>query len=195
MKAMPAILAPILRSELQGRILARLYLDERQEWTPSELARVVGSSLPTVLREVDRLAAAGYLNERKLGRSRVMSPDPGHPLHEAIRRIVLYGYGPKAAIESAFGGVKGVEKIVIHGSWAARYLGIEGREPEDVDVVVVGTPDPGAIHRAAEDATRRTGRPINAAVISPDRWTAADDGFIATVRSRPMLEWTPEAAS
>jgi hypothetical protein len=54
MKVPAPSLAPILRSDTQGRILARLLADPNKTYNLSELVEWAGSSMPTVQREVGR---------------------------------------------------------------------------------------------------------------------------------------------
>jgi len=54
MKVPASSLAPILGSDTLGRILARLFADPDTGHTGSELVVWAGSSMPTVLREIER---------------------------------------------------------------------------------------------------------------------------------------------
>ena len=61
MKAASPTLLPLLRSRSQGDILAAIVLEPDRERSLTELAEEVGTSVPTVTREVDRLEAAGIV--------------------------------------------------------------------------------------------------------------------------------------
>ena len=50
---------------------------------------------------------------------------------------------------------------------AARYRGEQGRAPNDLDVLVIGSPDRDAVDDAAERAERVIGLPVQATVRSP----------------------------
>ena len=52
-RAVPS-LAPILRSDVQGRILAELLIDPARELSSADLARRIGVSSSTISREIDR---------------------------------------------------------------------------------------------------------------------------------------------
>ena len=55
-------------------------------------------------------------------------------------------------------------------------------------LVVAGSPYAARpVDRAADRAERRIGLPVQATVRSRDAWRRADDGFLATVKSRPHL--------
>ena len=50
-----AALSPILRSDTQGMILAQLFMNPTDGFSVSELARQANTSVPTAMREVERL--------------------------------------------------------------------------------------------------------------------------------------------
>jgi len=69
MKEGSPLLLPLLRSRAQGDIVAWIMLHPEREFSLVEIARAVGVSGPTVMREVDRLAQAGLVREvRRLAR-------------------------------------------------------------------------------------------------------------------------------
>jgi hypothetical protein len=86
-----------------------------------------------------------------------------------------------------FEGIKDADSVLLFGSWAARYLGEPGRAPDDVDVLVIGSPDRDAVDDAAERVERTIGIPVQATVCSRSQWTSERDGFIREVRSRPLV--------
>jgi predicted nucleotidyltransferase len=187
MKVPAPSLAPILRSDTQGRILARLFADPSRSHSLTDLVDWAGSSMPTVQREVGRAEEAGIVTTEKLGPARLVRANPDHPLFSAVSQVVLATYGPPAVIAREFRDVDGAEAVLLFGSWAARYLGQPGRAPNDIDVLVIGTPDRDAVDDAAERAERTIGLPVQATVRSRSQWTAERDSFIQEVKGRPLV--------
>lgn len=181
----PALLA-IFRSQLQGELLARVMLAS-EELTITELAADLGAPVSTVQREVDRLERAGIFRSRKHGRGRLVSFDHSNPAVAPLLELVAMTFGPRRVVEEEFGGLAGVEELYLFGSWAARYRGVEGRAPGDVDVLVIGHPNRDAVYDAADRAQRRLHREVNATVISPERWASDEEPFLREVRSRPLV--------
>jgi DNA-binding transcriptional ArsR family regulator len=70
----PALL-PILRSRHLAEILTLLLLHPDTEYSLSELAATLDLPLTTVQREAARLAGAGLIRERRVGRARLVSAD------------------------------------------------------------------------------------------------------------------------
>lgn len=52
-------------------------------------SRGAGSSMPTVLREVERAESAGIVTSTRVGPTRVVKANPANPLHRPLREIVL----------------------------------------------------------------------------------------------------------
>lgn len=187
MKVPVPSLAPILRSDAQGRILARVLADPETGYSLSALVAWSKTSMPTVQREVERAEQAGIVNTEKVGPTRLVRANASHPLHDAVRRIILATYGPPAVIADEFSGIEEAEVVLLFGSWAARYLGEPGRAPNDIDVLVLGDADRDAVDEAAERAERRIGLPVQATVRTRAQWESQRESFLNEVRSRPLL--------
>ena len=82
-------LAPTFRSRTQGDLLALMLLHPEQEWSISELARRVEAPLTTVQSEISRLASAGLLTTRRLGRSRLVRANPANPSVAPLTQLTL----------------------------------------------------------------------------------------------------------
>jgi hypothetical protein len=188
MKVSPAQLFPLLRSDAQGMILAQLFMHNDESFAISDLAKFSQVSLPTAMREVDRLLDANLVTEQHFGRTRAIQANEEHELYSHLRKIVSYTYGPAAILPSALARVDGVEKAFIYGSWAARLSRQRGPEPKDVDVLLVGYMNRIEAARAAATAERQLDREVNVQFVSNSEWEKAESGFIKTVKSSPLFE-------
>ena len=190
MKVTASALLPILRSETVGELLARLYLDPDHRYTLTELAKELGVSLPTVVREVDRMRETGLLREERVGRARRVWANRDSALYDPLSLLVALTYGPLPVLEQLLSDVDGIESGLIYGSWAARYRGETGPEPNDVDVLVIGAPDPDHLFDIADEARRLLHRDVSIRSIKPSVWSEADprDPFLKQVKSRPTVE-------
>jgi hypothetical protein len=146
-------IAPIFRTANQGQALTRIYLRPQLQWTLAALARDIGVSHSTLHHEITRLGTTGLITIKTVGRSRVLLPNLEHPLARPLTEILEYIYGPRAVIAEEFSSVQGVKRLLIFGSWAARHSGVPGSGPHDIDVLVVGDPDRGAVYAAGDRAS------------------------------------------
>lgn len=182
----PALM-PIFRSEAQARILAWLLLAPEREQPIASLVPIAGVAQPNILREVNRLVEAGLLRERRAGHTRLVAADTSSPYYQPLVQILGRAYGPAQAVPEELTDVPGIERAVIVGSWAQRFQGEAGPPPNDVDVVVVGTPDRRALRRANARLEERLGVPVQITVVTPKEWDAKSSGFLADVQQRPHL--------
>lgn len=180
-------LLPILRSETQARLLAALLLEPGREASISDLAREIGADPGNLHGEVTRLVDARILADRRVGRTRLLR-DAGSPYSAPLAELLLLAYGPKPLLESALRGIDGVDEAFIFGSWAARYEGVEGGIPHDVDVLVVGSPDRDEVYELVADVAQQLRRDVQVAFRTPSAWAnTSNDAFLTTVRSRPLV--------
>ena len=192
MKVAAPVLAPVLRSEAQGKILAQVFADPDSEHTVTALAARAGTSMPTALREIDRAETARLVSTRRSGNTRLVKANPANPLYEPYQQIILATYGPPAVILQELDDLKGIDQVYLFGSWAARYCGEPGPAPNDIDVLIVGRPDRDQIYEAAERAERRLGLPVQATIRTAKQWNDTNDAFISEIRSRPLVALTDQ---
>lgn len=183
----PSALMPIFRSEAQARILAWLLLVPDREQPIATLASVAGVAQPNTLREVNRLVEGGLLRERRAGNTRLVAANTASPYFQPLVQILGRAYGPAVAVPQELSEVSGIELAVIIGSWARRYLGEAGPPPNDVDVIVVGSPSPRGLRRANARLEERLGVPVQLTPVTADDWAERSTGFLQTVQSNPYL--------
>ena len=84
--------------------------------------------------------------------------------------------------------MKGIERALIYGSWAARFHGQSGPPPNDIDVLVVGDPQRRALARIARELSQQLGLEMEPHVASPEDYERGASGFLRTVRQGPLVE-------
>ncbi len=140
--ATPLLLLPLLRSRVQGDLLALIYLNPEEEYSITEMAHRIGASVKAVHQEVPRLVETGPLSNRKLGTARLLRSTQDSLLTRPLTDLLAVTYGPLPVLTRSLTGLTEVDQAFIYGSWAARYNGEPGRAPADVDVLVIGDVDP-----------------------------------------------------
>ncbi len=91
------LLLPILRSQVQGALLAHLYLHPDAEYSLTDLARMLGASVKTIHHEADRLTEGRLVTSRRVGNVRLVSADTTHRLTRALTDLLAATYGPLPA--------------------------------------------------------------------------------------------------
>jgi DNA-binding transcriptional ArsR family regulator len=179
-------LLPLLRSALLGELMAWICLHPEMNYSVAELARRFNVSQSAIGREADRLAEAGVIRSERRGNMRLLRIDPANPLAAPLTELLARTYGPVAVLADLLAPVPGVAEAFLYGPWAARYAGLPGPPPQDVDVLVVGHADEDDLERAAGAAARRLGREVNVYQVPVRAWRSPiGDPFLTSVRSRP----------
>jgi len=188
MRSQAPPLLPIFRSRLQGELLALVLADPSRQWTINELATRTTEPYPTVATEVRRLQDGDLLTSQTVGRTKLLTANDQNPYFEPLAQLVLMAFGPPLVIGEEFAHLEGVESIHIYGSWASRYDGTTGPTPNDVDVLVIGTPNRDAVYDAARRSQQRLGREVNVTQRTTEQWESASDGFSQQLRASPMVD-------
>ena len=190
MRSDSPVLAPTFRSRTQGDLLALVLLHPDREWTVSELARELGVALTTVQSEVARLADGGVLVTRKVGRSRIVRANTASPAVAPLTQLTLVTFGPHTVVADEFAAL-GAKRVIVFGSWSARYHGEPGPLPADIDVLVVGDVARSDLYDAAERAEARLGIPVNPVLRTVAAWEdPAGDPLLAEIQTRPYVDVT-----
>ncbi len=158
-----------------------LYLHPDTEYGVSDLAERLGVPLSTLHREVVRLDEADLVTSRTLGRNRLIRANTSHPAAAALTQLLELSFGPRAVIGEEF-AIPGARQVVTFGSWAARYAGVAGPPPHDIDVLVVGTVDRADLYEAADRASSRLGIDVNPVVRSSTQWSDPEDPLVEQIR-------------
>ncbi len=186
-------LLPLLRSRVQGDILAWTYLHPESEYTLTDLARHAASSVRAVHHEVERLVATGLLHDRRHGNLRLVRANTDTVVARPLTDLLAVTFGPLPILTQALAAVEGIDEAYLYGSWAARYSGEVGPVPNDVDVLVVGLPDVDLLDTVARSAGDTLGREVAITRIRPSAWldradaTGEVDPFLVSLLQRPLV--------
>lgn len=182
---------PIFRSRHQADLLAWLFLHPDLEYTLTELANRLDVPLTTMHRETQRLIDAGLLTTRTVGRARLVSANTHNRAAAPLTQLLELTFGPQTVLAEEF-AILGADRVLIYGSWADRYHGTPGQPPNDVDVLVVGTPDRGDVYDAADRAQARLGMPVNPVIRTVKDWTEGADPLIQQIKASATVTVTTD---
>lgn len=186
MRTPPPPLLPIFRSDTQARLLSQLFLGN-EKVSLRRLSEETGSDRSTVARECDRLENAGILRSYREGNVRLVEPNDESPYFEPLKQLVWTSFGAVSTISTHLERVQEIDEAYIYGSWAARYLGIEGPAPADIDVLVVGSPSRLKVLQATTAAAKTLSQEVNSTILDSESWNSANSGFVATIKSSPLV--------
>ena len=177
-----------MRSRNQLQLLATLVLAPTRVWSMAELVEHTGIPQPSVSRELRRLADAGLLHIRGRINARLVQVNIESVIFPELHGLMLKTVGPKPILEDALQQVEGIERAAIYGSWARRYRGEAGPEPQDIDLLVVGTPDVDRLRAIVDHAAKTLGRDVNPTVLTKQEWARSRSGFITQLHHDELVE-------
>ncbi len=180
-------LAPIFRSELQAAILDVLLRSTRPIST-SEITSATGASQSAAHRELARLTSAGLLTESRVGRSALFAANERNPVVGPLRALLAVTHGPRALLAEALRDIAGISAAIIFGSFAARSAGQPGASPNDIDLLIVGTPKRRDVYDALDGIDGAVGREVNVTFLSDERWERGEDELVTRVQAGPTID-------
>lgn len=185
---------PIFRSPGQARLLTALLVGPDAGWRPlTQLAREAGLATSSVMREVERLKRAGLVESRRIGNVREVRADDGSRFAPELRGLLTKAFGPVPVLTAAPAGVEGIREAFVFDSWARRELDPTAADeaPHDIDLLVVGDPDPGVLYRACAGAEITIGLEVAPTILAPEVWDGESAGpaagFVEGVRAGALI--------
>ena len=132
-KDVELVIDTLIGSKGKVALFTALFDGRRRSTHIRELARNVGLSAPSLMREAKALVKIGLLREEKDGNRVDYCANVDSPLYPALTELVQKTAGPEAALRDAFADSDN-DVVFIYGS---RARGCE-RADSDCDVFVVG---------------------------------------------------------
>jgi DNA-binding MarR family transcriptional regulator len=183
-----AALSPILRSDTQGMILAQLFMNPGDDFSISELARQANTSAPTAMREVERLLESQLVIQRTIGRARLIQVNTKHGLHDAIRKIIAFSYGPAAVLPAALYGIEGLEQAFLYGNYAAYLKREQASDSPEIDLLLVGYVNRIEAANAAKRVEGYLDRSVNVKFVGSQEWETNSSDFAVELKQRPHIQ-------
>jgi predicted nucleotidyltransferase len=184
---MQQALAAVLFPGYRRRVLGLLLLAPDAALHGREIARRTGLPSGTVIRELNRLVDAGLLKREKRGNQSLYSADRTCPVFEEVAGTLRKTSGAADVIVAALGPLSDrIETAFIYGSFAKG----TARAGSDIDVLIIGAVDLGAVIDTLHPVQKLVGREINPKVFSPREWQAkqqAKNAFVMEVRANPKI--------
>jgi len=155
-----------LRSKPRRRLLAYYFTNPEANHYVRELSRLLDVDPSNLARELGQLAGEGLFTAEVRGREKYFRLNRNYPLYAEVRGIVMKTAGVEPQLKQALGDVDGIERALLYGSFARG----QQEAASDIDVLVVGSPEPGELESRMRRLERLLGREINYTVLSRRRW-------------------------
>ena len=111
-------LAEIMTSKVRAEILRLLFGIKQQELHVREIERQSGFAMPTVRRDLEKLARLDVVNARRDGNRLYYSANTDHPLFPEIRSLVLKTIGLVDILKDSLEKSEDIRAAFVFGSVA-----------------------------------------------------------------------------
>jgi DNA-binding transcriptional ArsR family regulator len=180
-------LGSALFGKARRAVLGLLYARPDEAFYLRQITREVQAGQGAVQRELQRLADAGLLTREARGREIHYRANRACPIFAEVHGLVLKTVGLADVLRIALTPVQDALTLaVVYGSQAAG----TASSGSDVDLLVVGTVDEIALHKAIGQAETRLARTVNYTLLSPrefGRQRRQRGGFVARVLAGPTI--------
>lgn len=184
--ANPAISAALF-GVTRRRLLAELFGHPGERFHLRHLARVVGTGLGPVQRELERFAEVGLVTVARQGNLKLFEANPACPVYEELHALVRKTAGVTETLRDALRPIwPRVELAFVFGSVARG----EERAESDVDVFVAGDVAFREVVAALAGAETSLSRAVNPVVYALDEVRerlARADHFVSRLWDEPKL--------
>lgn len=184
----PSGIGEALFTKTQRQVLGLLFGHPGTTFYINEIVRIADVGIGTVQRELEKLTAAGLLTVKKIGNQKHYQANPGSPIFEELRGIVLKTFGVADELRRALGSLSArIKAAFVYGSVA------KGADTasSDIDLMIISEElsYPEVIGVLAE-AEGRLGRAVNPTLYSPAeirRKLAEDNSFLKRVTEQEKI--------
>jgi predicted nucleotidyltransferase len=180
-------LSAVLFPGYRRRVLGLLLLQPDESLHGREIARRTGLPAGTLTRELKRLAGVGLLTQEKRGNQTLYRANRASPIFAELSGILRKTSGLADMVAEALASLSDeIDVAFIFGSVAR---GAESAG-SDIDLLVIGSVDFGAIVEALHAAQQQLAREINPKVFSVRQWKSKlreQSSFMTDVLLKPKI--------
>src|SRR5260370_41130011 len=116
MRSSPPPLLPLLRSRVQGDLLALLYLHPNRDYSLTEAAALIRASVKTVHTEASRLIAAGLVNDYRRGNVHLIRAVTDSPVSRPLTDLLDVTYGALPVLNGLLADERCITHACLYGS-------------------------------------------------------------------------------
>ncbi len=182
-----ADLAGALFGKTRRAVLGLLYARPDEAFYLRQIIREVRAGQGAVQRELERLADAGIVLREARGREIYYQANRACPIFAELHGLAVKTVGLADVMRLTLDPLKDrIALAAVYGSQAAG----TATAGSDIDVLVVGSVEEMALHKAITEAEARLARSVNYTLLSPREFARRRrerGGFIARILAGPTI--------
>lgn len=175
-----------LKSQIAQRVLGYYFTNPDKTHYINELAKILDLDPGNLFRKLKELEGDGLLASSSRGNQKLFSLNKKFPLLSEYRKIYETNWGLPATLKKDFENITGLQEAYIFGSYARGKM----QEHSDIDVLLVGNHDHGAVFKITSSLEEKLGREINVVDYSPEEFAKKKklkDDFILQVLKDKLI--------
>ena len=180
------MLSALITSNARRALLVHFLTHPGERFYQKQLIRELALSPSLVHKELVRLEEAGLLTSTREANVRYFTVDTSCPIYPELKSIVFKTVGLADHLRESLDKIGDIEVALVYGSVAKNVEDVRS----DVDVLVIGDVDMGALDDTTDSAERAIGREINTNVYTRDEWASrmhAGQAFATDILGGPKI--------
>jgi predicted nucleotidyltransferase len=176
-----------LRSNLRKALLTHYLVNRSASHYIRELAALLRVDPTNLSRELNRLEEEGLFRSELRGNQKYYSLNKEYPLLKEVFTILRRTIGVIPAVSEALRKIPGIQAAYLYGSFAKQ----EEDAASDIDVLIVGNPEPNELANAAARLEKLLNREISYTVIADQelkRKLADHDPFLSDIWNGKLVQ-------
>ncbi|MFC1657068.1 nucleotidyltransferase domain-containing protein [Candidatus Moduliflexota bacterium] len=181
-------LSDALFTKTQQRVLGLLFGNPDRSYYANEIVRLAGSGIGAVQRELEKLAAAGIIEVRRIGNQKHYQANHQSPIFDELRGIAVKTFGIVDVLRSFLEPfTERIRAALIYGSVAKG----SDTADSDIDLMIVSSDLSYAdLFTVLSEAEDKLGRSVQPTVYKPaefQRKMKGENAFLQRVMEQPVI--------
>jgi len=175
-----------LRSKVAQKVLAFLFLQDKEEFYARELARRLDLPHGNLINKLHEFERLGLLKSQYKGQEKYYKLNTRFPLLKEYRSIIQKTVGFEQKLKECLHNVEGIKKAIIFGSYAKNKMD----ELSDIDLLVIGEHKTLSLQSNITKLQKEFNKEINVISMSTEEFNKKrkKEPFLKRVLSSPIIE-------
>jgi len=156
----------LIKSKLSQKILTYFFTNPEGNFYVRELARLLNEDVSNLAKELIKLEKEGIFESEIRGKTKYYHLNKNYPLYKQLKEIIFKTTGIEGGIKKELEKLKNQNQAFLFGSFA---IG-EADSQSDIDLLIIGDPDPEQLSDKISKLEDRFSREINYIVMTEDEF-------------------------
>lgn len=154
----------LIKSKLSQKILTYFFTNPEGNFYVRELARLLNEDVSNLAKELIKLEKEGIFESEIRGKTKYYHLNKNYPLYKQLKEIIFKTTGIEGGIKKELAKLKKINQAFLFGSFA---MG-EADSQSDIDLLIIGDPDPEQLSDKISKLEDRFSREINYIVMTEE---------------------------